>query len=77
MNVSAKEYNDQIVDAIEPFVFEFASKHRGSISAEHGLGLQKGKHIHYSKTPEMVNLMKDIKNMIDPKGIMNPYKFLV
>lgn len=32
--------------------------------------------LHYSKSPSMMKLMRNVKDMIDPKGIMNPYKFL-
>ncbi|KAG0100104.1 hypothetical protein BGZ93_004260 [Podila epicladia] len=52
------------------------AKHAGSISAEHGLGLMKASHLHYSKSPSMIGLMKRIKQLIDPNGIMNPYKYL-
>lgn len=40
---------------IEPFVYEWTSKQRGSISAEHGLGLMKAEKIHYSKSSEAVS----------------------
>jgi len=43
------------------------ARHRGSISAEHGLGFKKAQFIHYSKSPEAVKLMKDIKRVFDPK----------
>lgn len=51
-------------------------KVRGSISAEHGLGLMKAQHIHFSKSPLAVSLMQTIKKQLDPNGIMNPYKML-
>jgi hypothetical protein len=41
---------------IEPFVYERTSTQRGSISAEHGLGLMKAEKIHYSKSPEAVSV---------------------
>jgi len=43
------------------------AKHRGSISAEHGLGFKKSKYIYHSKSREAVTLMKDIKTLFDPK----------
>lgn len=46
----------QILAKIEPFVYEWTSKHRGSISAEHGLGLMKADKIHYSKSPQTVRV---------------------
>jgi len=49
----------------------------GSISAEHGLGVMKAPHIGYSKTPESIELMKGIKKMFDPKGLLNPYKYVL
>lgn len=36
----------------------------------------KPKALHYSKTKEMISVMKSIKNVLDPKGILNPYKVL-
>nr|GFA37930.1 D-2-hydroxyglutarate dehydrogenase, mitochondrial isoform X1 [Tanacetum cinerariifolium] len=52
LNVSAPKYVDDILAKIEPFVYEWTSRHRGSISAEHGLGLMKAEKIYYSKSSE-------------------------
>lgn len=76
LNISTRQYDDSILTKIEPFVYEWTSKHRGSISAEHGLGLMKANKIHYSKSLETVQLMADIKKLLDPNGILNPYKVL-
>lgn len=46
------------------------------MSAEHGLGLSKAEYIGLSKSPEMVALMRQVKEMFDPNGILNPYKVL-
>uniref|UniRef100_A0A2P2LJW3 Uncharacterized protein MANES_01G140700 n=1 Tax=Rhizophora mucronata TaxID=61149 RepID=A0A2P2LJW3_RHIMU len=76
LNISAPKYNDMILAQIEPFVYEWTSKHRGSISAEHGLGLMKANEIFYSKAQEVVQVMASIKKLLDPNGILNPYKVL-
>ncbi|KAM7516190.1 hypothetical protein LguiA_005773 [Lonicera macranthoides] len=76
LNISTPQYDDAILAQIEPFVYEWTSKHHGSISAEHGLGLMKADKIHYSKSPEAVQLMTSIKKLLDPNGILNPYKVL-
>ncbi|KAM7516188.1 hypothetical protein LguiA_005771 [Lonicera macranthoides] len=76
LNISAPQYDDAILAQIEPFVYEWTSKHHGSISAEHGLGLMKADKIHYSKSTEAVQLMTSIKKLLDPNGILNPYKVL-
>ena len=61
---------------IEPFLYDWVAQHRGSVSAEHGLGLKKRQFIYHSKTPSAVSLMATIKRAVDPQGIMNPYKVL-
>lgn len=45
----------QTLAQIEPFVYEWTSAHRGSISAEHGLGLMKANKIFYSKPTATVS----------------------
>ena len=55
---------------------EYVRHHKGSISAEHGIGLQKTEFLEYSKTRPMIDYMKKIKGVFDPNGIMNPYKVL-
>lgn len=71
-----KEYDKDIIKQIEPFVFEYTAKHRGSVSAEHGIGFKKPQYMHYSKSSSAIGLMKQIKKMMDPHGILNPYKVL-
>ncbi|MBN3298528.1 D-2-hydroxyglutarate dehydrogenase, mitochondrial [Amia ocellicauda] len=76
LNIVSPTYDPALLSAIEPYVYEWTAKHHGSISAEHGLGLKKRNYIHYSKPPEAVAVMRNIKAMLDPKGILNPYKTL-
>jgi len=76
LNITTPEYRQDVMDKIEPYLYEWTSSHRGSISAEHGLGFKKRNFIHYSKSDSAVSLMKQIKSVFDPRGIMNPYKVL-
>jgi D-2-hydroxyglutarate dehydrogenase len=76
LNVSARKYDNELLEKIEPYVFEWVAKHKGSVSAEHGLGLMKPHALHYSKSDEAISLMWKFKNLLDPKGILNPYKVL-
>jgi len=76
LNISAPTYSKDLYELIEPFVYEYVSQHRGSISAEHGLGLTKATHLHFSKPQPAIDLMKKIKALFDPHGILNPYKVL-
>ncbi|CAG8438743.1 17476_t:CDS:10 [Cetraspora pellucida] len=73
LNIVAKSYSPEVAKLTEPYVYEWTEKHKGSISAEHGLGLMKAGCIGYSKSQKMINMMKQIKQSIDPIGIMNPY----
>jgi FAD/FMN-containing dehydrogenase len=59
---------------IEEVVYEIASRRRGSISAEHGIGSLKKKFLHYSRSPEEIALMRVLKKAMDPNGILNPGK---
>ena len=55
-------------------LFELINQHRGSISAEHGIGLLKKPFLHYSRSPAELSFFRDIKRTFDPKGLLNPGK---
>lgn len=76
LNIVSPAKDPALLAVIEPFVYEWTASCHGSISAEHGLGLKKRNYIYYSKPNQAVALMGDIKAMLDPKGILNPYKTL-
>ncbi len=74
--VQCKEYDPKIHQRLEPFVYEYTSKLCGSISSEHGIGFLKTNYLKFSKKSECFDVMKDVKNLMDPNGILNPYKVL-
>ena len=49
---------------------------RGSVSAEHGIGLAKAALLPLSKPGPAIDLMAAIKAAFDPEGVLNPYKVL-
>lgn len=59
------------IHRIHEVVYEVVGKFNGSVSAEHGIGVQKVKALRYSRTPEELALMKTLKQALDPKGILN------
>ena len=61
---------------VNKWVFETVQKYNGSISAEHGVGAMKRDQLSYSKPSEAIEIMRGVKAMLDPKGILNPYKVL-
>lgn len=76
LNISCERFTDELYKRIEPFVFEYVAKLRGSVSAEHGIGFLKPKYLRYSKGEEALTLMRQMKQLLDPNGILNPYKVL-
>ncbi|MBP9708134.1 MAG: FAD-binding oxidoreductase [Oligoflexales bacterium] len=59
---------------LEADVFSLLKKYRGSISAEHGIGLLKKNELSVSKSDLEVDYMRQIKAIFDPNGILNPGK---
>jgi len=57
-------------------IHDLSMRYRGSFSAEHGVGQLKREDLVHFKSPVAVHLMRSIKQLIDPKGIMNPGKML-
>ena len=58
----------------DPMIFEVVKRFGGSISAEHGVGLLKMPYLHFSRSPAEIALLKGIKDVFDPRGILNPRK---
>ena len=63
-------------EAINRIVHDSVARFRGSISAEHGLGQLKREEIRRYKSSLELELMRKIKRVLDPHGIMNPGKVL-
>ncbi|KAJ4321591.1 D-lactate ferricytochrome c oxidoreductase [Fusarium piperis] len=76
LNIPVRRYDPAVEKVLEPWVYEWIQKRNGSISAEHGLGIAKKKYIGYSRDETTIGLMKQIKKLFDPNGIMNPYKYI-
>jgi FAD/FMN-containing dehydrogenase len=59
---------------VEEVVFVPLQAIGGSITAEHGIGLEKKAWLHLSRSAEEIALMRTLKNTLDPRGILNPNK---
>ena len=55
-------------------VFETVQKYNGSVSAEHGVGMTKKAYLTYTRSPVEIEYLRAIKQVFDPKGVMNPGK---
>jgi FAD/FMN-containing dehydrogenase len=61
---------------VNAVVFEIVLRMGGSISAEHGIGVLKRDELPEVKDKVAIELMRSLKAMLDPQGIMNPGKVL-
>jgi FAD/FMN-containing dehydrogenase len=60
--------------AIESAIYEPLAALGGSVSAEHGIGLEKKPWLSVSRSENEIALMRRLKQALDPKGILNPGK---
>ncbi len=72
--------DDRAFLALAPSIHEavhgIVRRHRGSISAEHGIGQLKRAALARHKGAVELEVMRAIKRALDPRGIMNPGKLL-
>lgn len=59
---------------IEALVYAPLAALKGSVSAEHGIGIEKKPWLHISRNGSERALMQCLKNALDPKNILNPGK---
>lgn len=62
--------------AVEQLVYAPLAEIGGSVSAEHGIGLEKRDYLHFSRSEEEIATMRLLKQALDPKGLLNPGKVL-
>lgn len=80
-NFSAPEQGDDTSflarwDEIQSIVHEIVHAFGGSISAEHGIGVQKRDQLGRYKDVVEMDLMRTLKHTLDPKNILNPGKVI-
>lgn len=59
-------------EKINEVIYSNLKENGGSVSAEHGIGLDKKKYLYTSRSAEEIKLMKTLKEIFDPKNILNP-----
>ena len=59
---------------IEALVYRSLGDLGGSISAEHGIGLEKKSYLAVCRSQSEIALMRTLKTAFDPDGILNPGK---
>ncbi len=74
-----RENPDEIARARECVseTFQLSVKLGGTISGEHGIGYVKAQYMDYAIDKPTLEVMKGIKKVFDPNGILNPGKMFV
>ncbi len=67
-----KALKDQVLETIEDVVADLG----GSFSAEHGVGLSKLNSMSRRKDPVALDVMRAVKQALDPQNLMNPGKVI-
>ena len=57
-------------------IFEVALRFGGTLSGEHGIGVAKMKYLGDELGQSGLNLMRNIKEALDPEYILNPGKMV-
>lgn len=60
--------------AVEGIIYGALEGRAGSVSAEHGIGLEKREYLPLSRSETEIGVMKQLKHALDPKNILNPGK---
>lgn len=79
-NIMLDKKNRQDMEKAEAAIeelFDYTVKLGGTISGEHGIGITKAAYMPKEIGPVEIELMKNIKKLFDPKGILNPGKIFV
>ena len=75
-NLSDQVWDKELSIAIRE-IFELTVSLGGTISGEHGIGLVQKTYMDIPFKPTELNLMRSIKQVFDPKGILNPGKIFI
>src|SRR5574337_696254 len=75
MQVPPERY-PEVKPKVEAEVYALLEEVGGSVSAEHGIGLDKKRWLHVSRSETELALMRSLKRLLDPKNILNPGKIV-
>ena len=75
-SIGKTRQSKKLIHQINKIIYKPLKKLGGSISAEHGIGLDKKAYLKLSRSPEEIALMETLKRSMDSKGLLNRGKVL-
>jgi len=77
LHIFVRPYEDGVHhDKSDEIVYGCLEGLSGSISAEHGIGIEKKRWLGDSRNDNEIQMMKSLKHLLDPKNILNPGKVI-
>ncbi|BAU22410.1 FAD-binding protein [Caldimicrobium thiodismutans] len=73
VNLLFKEGEEERAKSIRENLLKKVLEFFGSISGEHGIGFSKRPYVVWELDPLQIELMKKLKALFDPKGLLNPH----
>lgn len=73
-NITVGDHSEAARHSVESIVYSPLQEINGSVSAEHGIGLEKKAYLSLCRNEAEIALMQQLKRSLDPKGILNPGK---
>jgi FAD/FMN-containing dehydrogenase len=70
LTVGSSDHDEQ--RKVMDIIYDELKPYRGSISAEHGIGLEKRAYLNVTRNETEVALMRSLKQALDPQGLLNP-----
>ena len=63
-------------EVIQTVIYETVRRFEGTISAEHGIGTTKKRWLAYTRNQAELDLMRRLKQVLDPQNVLNPTKVI-
>jgi len=76
ISVMMEGYGPEVMHEVDAVVYEAVRAMKGSVSAEHGVGTLKRAWLGHSRSAAELAVMRQLKQALDPKGILNPGKLI-
>ena len=74
VGIAPRPWSEDARHEAECLVYQPLASIGGSVSAEHGIGLEKKNWLHTSRSAVEIDMMRQLKSALDPKNILNSDK---